>query len=424
MTYVAARATSIKSRRIAVDRPSTRHSQNRTSRVARIAAGIALSSSLALVAALPAAPAVAASTPSLPAVALPSAPTLAAPDVSSVSPVAVEELLATVPLADLNAGQLGGLLAQSPGLSGLPAAQLQQALTSSIEMLAGGGATLGQIDNPAGLVPALERRLESLLTPTQLAALPQGSALTTLLTSALGSANASQLLSGLLGSSSNPEALIERVLTALDPQKLDALLGSALTGEAVTKTTAGELASSLGATVHGLAEALGVSASVLPASAAALTAPLSNGGTAAVLLPVVQGAAGGLGGAGGPGGGSGSGSTLAPALIMTTTPPAVAASKSVAGKVKIISRKVRGNGVTVVMQVPGAGRVKLAGSGVKSVSAQTSTAERFTLHTVLTKARVASRRKHRHRHMKVELKASFTPLAGASSSASTAVAFS
>ncbi len=91
-------------------------------------------------------------------------------------------------------------------------------------------------------------------------------------------------------------------------------------------------------------------------------------------------------------------------------------------RIRIISRKVRGDAVTTVVQVPAAGRLTLRGSGVRAVSEQADRAERVTLRTVLTKAGVASLRKHRHR-LKLRLELSFKEVAGPSASTTTTVGF-
>lgn len=362
------------------------------SRARRIAAGIALSGVVASVAALPAAPA-GASSP-LPEVALPNVPAVTpTAGVSRLSPSEVEGLLSTIPLKDVNAAQLADVLSQEQGVGGVPSAQLQEALVKEIELLAGRGDTLGALTNPT--------------------------------------TDPSAMLGGLLSSSSNPGALVQQLLAGIDPQRLEALLGSPLTGELFGKTTAGGLASSLDTTTHSLAESVDTSASQLPASVMALTAPLVNGRDLAVLVPSLTGVTGGSGGPGGPGGNSGSGTAGppgSPGVIMATVPGSSAATstagaKQVAGSIKIISKKIRGNWATVVVQVPGAGRVSLAGSAIKPVSATASTAERLTLRTTLSKAHVTALRKHRHRSVNVKLKASFKPVGGSSSSATTTLRF-
>jgi hypothetical protein len=364
----------------------------------------------------------------------------------------VEKVLATVPLEDLNAAKLSELLSKLPGFSALPTGQLQQALTKVLEELAGKGDTLEQLGNPGELVSKLETELKALLSPTELLSLLKGKSLETFLTEAVGSPRPAELIYGLLNSATSPEQLVEQVLADVNPEKLETLLGTTLAGQPIIKTTVGQLASDLGANDEEVASSVNTTSTELPESAMALTTALANGKTLGVLdgakelglatlAPAKEGASGGSGGSGGSsgsGGGSGSsgsggsggasgsgGSAGSTTVVMNTYPAqgANAAAAGKAGKVKIVSRKVHGSSVTLVVQVPGAGRLTLAGGGIRAVSEQTSKAERLTLRTSLTKAALASRRK-RHRAIKLKLKASFTPVQGSSSTATTTVAFS
>jgi hypothetical protein len=399
------------------------------------------------------------------ALALPAAPAAASPqpaialpaEVSGLSSSKVQELLAGIPLNDLSATQLSEALSQLPGLSTLPVGQLQGALTQAIEQLQGKGDALGQLGNTAELVSKVETVLKTLLSPSQLLSLLKGENLTTLLSGALGSSEPSQLIDKLLQlNSANPVQLVEEILADVNPAKLQALLGgTTLTGESPTKSTVGELASKLGTTVGDLASSVGVTAEELPAAATALTANLTNGKTLGILdgltelslgvvVPAKESGSGGSGGTGGSGGSSGSagssgsggsggtsgnGTSGAPGsttLIVESpaaqsTGAASPAAKATKATVKVISHKVRGNDVTVVVQVSGAGKLTLAGKGVRSVSKQTSTAERVTLRTVLTKAGVASRK--RRRDLKVELNASFKAISGSSAASTATVVF-
>jgi hypothetical protein len=66
--------------------------------------------------------------------------------------------------------------------------------------------------------------------------------------------------------------------------------------------------------------------------------------------------------------------------------------------------------------------LRVSAGGLRAVSEQTSTAERVTVRTTLTKAGVASLHKH-HRGVKVKLTASFKPVHGSSSAIGTTVKF-
>jgi hypothetical protein len=177
----------------------------------------------------------------------------------------------------------------------------------------------------------------------------------------------------------------------------------------------------------------------------ALTAPLSDGKTLGVLdtvegidvgtltheLPGGSGGAGGSGGGsgggtGGPGGDGGAGtSSGVPGATTIVNYPYTSgggspSAKLASAKVEIVSRKVEGDVIVLVVQAPAAGKVSVAGKGVKSASRQTDKAERVTVRAILTKAELASMRKG-HRRVHVKLDVSFKPVSGASSAATTSV---
>jgi hypothetical protein len=92
-------------------------------------------------------------------------------------------------------------------------------------------------------------------------------------------------------------------------------------------------------------------------------------------------------------------------------------------KIKLLGRRVRGNKVALVLQVPSAGRLTLTGRGVRSVVEQTDGPEVVTLQTVLRKAGAASIHRRRYRRLEVKLDASFKGVGGQRSSITTRVAF-
>jgi hypothetical protein len=370
----------------------------------------------------------------------------------------VEQVLAGVPLKDLSAVQLSEVLAQLPGLEALTGSSLREALAKEIESLQGKNDALGQLLSSPGLVSGLEAQLKALLSVPGLAAfelplLLEGKSLSGVLGEVLGSVTARQALGGLLGSAVQPEQLLEQLLATPSPEKLEALLGSTVSGEPFTKGTVAGLANEVGTTPEGLAKDLNTTSSQLPASAMALTAPLADGKTLGVLDAVEgldlgllahekapegsgsgSGGPGGSGGSGGggagPGGAGGNGSTGMPGsttVVIDNLSARGAASGSSGGaktlaKVKVLSRKVKGSEAVLVVQVPSAGRLVLAGTRVRAVHEQTDRAERLTLRAVLTRAGVASLRA-RHRRMRVKLKLSFAPVGGPSSSTATTIAF-
>jgi hypothetical protein len=332
----------------------------------------------------------------------PSNPSIAIPATVSALPTGeVEKLLADIPISDLNKVQLTEALSKLPGLSTLPANKLKEALTQVVETLTNKGATIGKLLTPTEIVPTLESLLKNLLSPTELLSLLKGENLATELTNALGSLDPSQLLGALLSSSDTPEQLLTQLFATLNPE---ALLGTTLTGETFSKMTVGELASDLGMSAGTLANDLGVTITELPETADALTAPLLDGKTLAVLNGLGGVTLGLLNGsesketskegketseetskevtkeggssqskettkeAGANNGSNGSFPTGSGATTVLVTLPsalAVAPQSSLAtsagtkkqpGKVKILSHRVRGKVVTLVVQVPAAER--------------------------------------------------------------------
>jgi hypothetical protein len=223
-----------------------------------------------------------------------------------------------------------------------------------------------------------------------------------------------------LSGSSDPQALIEKILSALNPGTLQTLLGSVLSGAPFSKTTVEGIAGQLGTTPQTLAEDVGTTAAALPATAMALTAPLKNGET----LAVIDGVTGGTGASGGNGASGGPGTTTVVVLppSASAASPTSAAAGTKAGKVKVISHKVKGDRATVVVEVPSAGKLSVGGKGLRTISRETAKAERVTLHPGLTRAGISSLRKH-HRKLKVPIKVSFKQTGGASSSASIPLVF-
>ena len=376
--------------------------------------------------------------------------------VSGLKSGEVESVLASTPLEDLSAAQLAKPISELSGLGILSKnGSLKQALTETIKELAAKGDTLGQLGDSSDVVSELSAQLEEILPEPLLSLLLKGNNLSTLLTSGLGSLSLSQLVEGLLSSASEPEReqLIEQILTAAAPE-LQTLLGSTLTGEPFETSNVDELASKLGTTTDGFDEDLGSTSAEIPPTAMAVTAPLTDGKALTALegidglhlglleaSPEVPGAgtggaggssggsAGGAGGSGGSGasgaGGSGSG-TPGTTIILNdnpitpgaTTPGTTAATAS--AKVRIVSHKVKGHTLTLVVQVPAAGTLMVSGRGVRSLHKQVSKAERVTLRIALSKAGTASLRRHTH-GLAIKLDAAFAPVSGANSSAATTV---
>jgi hypothetical protein len=408
----------------------------------RPAAALSVALSVSLFALLGALPTASASTGSpAPSITLPAT-------VSALPPGEVEKLLSGVSLSDLNTTQLTEALSKLPGLSTLPAGKLKEALTKLIEGLTSKGATLGKLLEPSEIVPTLETELKKLLSLPELLSL-LGPNPTTKLTEALGSLNPSQLLNTLLGSSAKPEQLLTQLLAALNPELLKTLLGTTLTGAPFSKTTVGELAHELGMTTTTLTKELNTTIAQLPEAATALTAPLTNGKTLSVLNGLNELTIGLLGpgsketskeggkestnnkestkesGGAGSSGGPGITTIVNVPLAQSApnqSPTANRSSTKKAGKIKIISHRVRGKVLTLVVQVPAAGSITLGGNGIRPVHRETARAKRITLRTVLTKAGAALLRKYHHR-LQVKLRTSFKAADGSSSSTAVTVTF-
>lgn len=368
--------------------------------------------------------------------ALPTAPARAgtSPAVSLPPTEQVEEVLGQTPLGSLPTAELTKKLAELPAFEGVEAAALEKAIKEVVEALTSKGKSLEELLGGGEGAQLLQEKLEQalgVLTP-QLEALLGGNPQQKL-AEALESANVSELISKLLSGSSEPQVLVEQVLSALGPEKLQSLLGTLLSGEPFVKTTLEQLAAQLGTTPQALAEQFGKTPEQLPGTTMALVAPLANGEKLSILgkpsgvtVGVVKeaGEAFGLtGGSGGPGG------TTAVTVQGTATPapaspaPAAAAAGAKVGKLKVLSHSFRGHRATIVVQVPSAGVLSASGKGLQASRRETAKAERVTLHPSLTRAGTASLRRHRRRGVKVPIKVSFKPVSGSSSTSTVAVVY-
>jgi hypothetical protein len=388
--------------------------------------------------------------PTAPAGAVPGPVRPLAGTASSLSPATLQAILSDTPLSSLNASELAELLAQQPGLSTLPSGPLIESLTSSIESLAGGGKTLGDLADPSELLGGVEASLGGLLSPLELLTLLEGNSLSSVLTSGLGTLTPAEMLAGLLGGAAQPEEMIGELLASVDQQALGELLGSTLTGAPFVKGTVGDLATQLGMTAEGFAGSLGMTTGQLPASTLALTAPLSNGrllgvlngagGLAlAVLTPPSEGeggtggGSGGEGGAGGtsgsgPGSSSGSGSPPTNTTLNLTTltsvnnapgtsPPSISAQRR---HLRILSRWINGNHVTLLLEVPSAGSLVVRGFHLRTRRARVTHAGGLLERVHFTRLGIAALRRHRH-HPRVRVLVMFFPKTGPYSSANTAM---
>jgi hypothetical protein len=316
------------------------------------------------------------------------------------------------------------------------------------------------------------------LSPEQLTALQT---ILPALTGELGEGGLSQLRSDL---HALPGGLSVEELAALDPAHLGALIGEAfktatpsqlapivadlLGGLSWSPGTTGSLANSLGVPLETLAGNLGETAEGAFSEVPAVTSQLGNEGQVAgvvakakglafgLLKPLSEGKEGGSGGgsgsggsgSGGSGGSSGSGGQgtggaggaggpgnpaggLTVVLNVPTTTAGSAAAPGAAphtvarkkvGPIRVLSHRVKGGVVTLVLAIPAAGRVTLSGSGLHPRSVHIGKARRLTIRATLTRAGRASLHARRNR-LRVRLKTTFKPVSGASSSAAVTVTF-
>ena len=359
-------------------------------------------------------------------------------------------MLGQTPLSTLESGQLVGILSRVPGLEGVNAGELKEALEKALSTLTSHGGNLQELLSGGGATD-LKASLEEALGPLSglLSTLLGGNPLTKL-TEALKTENVQGVLGELLGKATQPQQLIGDILAAIDPQHLQELLGSSLTGEPFSKLNVGEVAGKVGTTGEDLVGELGKTTTELPETAMALTAPLTSGKELAVLNGLkgvtlgllegagktVEGLGGGSGGSGGSGSGGGTGGSggagsnggsggSGTTVVVQNSQPGGAGAKAtttVVGKLKLISHHVKGHRATIVVQVPSAGYLTMSSKGLRSLSRQTARSERVTLTAALTRAGTASLRKH-HQRLKLVLKLQFKPTSGAASSATLSVLF-
>jgi hypothetical protein len=373
-------------------------------------------------------------------------------------------------LASLHVGLLS---TEELGLAGL-----EEGLRHGIEQL-GATATIGELANTAELLPDIEAKLNSLLTSLLGSAL--GASQQQDLSEALATLNLDQLVGALLASAKEPAQLdgltdlAGKLFEGLGPGGLEGVLGDSTLAGGFAPTTVENVARELSTTPEVLSGELGQTAEQLPATTTLLTAPVTDGKLLAV-APAVKGLALGLlgavsgeetgngsgegsgtgqgegkggsgsgegsGGSGESKGGSGSGQggsgapgtvgsggntgTLTLVVSLPSAPGAPSAvansAKSATPKIKLLSAKTKGALATIALQAPASGRLTLHGNGVTSSSRIVARAQRVTMRLRLSKAGVASLRRHRGR-LKVKLHLSFITTAGASSSATTTLSF-
>lgn len=371
-----------------------------------------------------------------------------------------------VPLETLEAPKLAGLLAgltPIDQLSGLPltvlprstlgAAALEASLQDAIAKAVAAGDTLGQVLSAKGLSPYLGESLTTALgTAVEPAvALLLKESVEEVLAEGLATTSVTALTSSLLNEAAHPTALAEALAESLDAATVQTRTGSLPAPAPVQSITLEELAAQLSLTPDSLAEQLG--APTLVGSTPVTLSQLADGHELALLrgagglvagvlskateeagpleevIESVKEAVGGSSGGGTPGGTTLVNSTTGGSTSVVVNPPASPAgagaplrAAATLGKLKLISRRVRGTVVTLVLQVPAAGGLRIGASGMRAITRALHGAARVTVRIGLTKARAARLHRRRGRVLKLAVRASFVALGGAKSSVGTRVA--
>jgi hypothetical protein len=345
----------------------------------------------------------------------------------------VESLLGKTPLESLPTAELTEKLSGLPALEGVEAGALEKAVKEVIELLKGKGGDLEELLKGGEGATLLKEKLTEALGPlgSKLEQLLGGNPQVKL-EEILSSLGIKELLGKLLSGSGEPQALIQQILSALTPEKLQSVLGTLPAGTPVA-TTLEQLASELGTTPQALAEEFGKTAEQLPATTMALVAPLADGeklgvvnGAEGVTLGLIKGAentAGLTGGTGGPGGSGGAGGSPSGQSSSPAPAPATVVAAANVGKLKVLSHSFKDHRATIVVEVPAAGVLTLSGKRLLAVRHETDKAERVTLHPTLTRAGVASVRKSRRRGLKVPIKVAFKPVGGTASTATVSLTY-
>jgi hypothetical protein len=403
----------------------------------RIGAVVLLGAICALLAAVPAG--ASASTPSV---------TPADVSVSSAE-------LATIKLDALGAqsSQLAAVLADIPALGALstgtldslvealPANSTLQSLLSAIKTATGVEVTAGEVtqvllanptEDPAALATLLGD-VASLLQGTAHA--PQ---LQEILENVIDGLTPEQLqqLETVLGISGTPQELAGTILDKLAEGELTSELATAVDDLGTTTATTGsELATALGTTPAALAGTLGMSEGVLDSAAGASTPLASMGGMLTALAnpdgltlaTVPSGLTGGTGGNGASGtnGANGTSSTTTTTSSTTSgaaTPAAATKTAAKSAKIQIVSHKVKGDVLTLVVKVPAAGSLTVSAAHAKAVKRKATKAGTLTVKLHLTRAGAADVRRH-HNKLSVKVTAAFKAAGGTASAASATVRF-
>jgi hypothetical protein len=356
-------------------------------------------------------------------------------------------LLADIPaLGALPTGTLGGVI------GALPANSTLQDLLSAVKLATGVEVTAGEatqvlLENPTADPAVLANVLSDVAT--LLHGSPQAPQLDEVLGNLIDGLTPEELqqLETALGVNGTPQELAASLAGKLADGELTNELATVV-GELgpTTATTGSEVASSAGATPAALAGELGIAEGVLDTASGTSTPVGSLGGALAVLghpdgltlatVPsTLLGGAGGNGASGGNGatgsngasGSNGSDTTSSTTTTSTTatgsTMVPATATKAAAktAKVKIVSHKVKGSTLTLVVRVPAAGKLTVSAAHTKLVRKTAGKASTITLKIHLTRAGIADAR--RNHSLKVKVTAAFKAAGGVASLATTTAHF-
>ncbi|HEY3829616.1 MAG TPA: hypothetical protein VGL57_10520 [Solirubrobacteraceae bacterium] len=324
-------------------------------------------------------------------------------------------------LSALPTGTLDSLIAGLPTNSTLQDLLAEVKAATGVEVTTGEaiGVVLGDAAANPDVLSHLLGEAASLLHGT-----PQAGALEAVLTNLISGLTPAQLqqLESQLGATGSPAELAATLADKLADGELDSELATVL-GELGTTaaTTGSQAATTVGMTASKLASELGLGEEALKAASGTST-PLGSlsgvldtlAGPAGLTLATVPNTPGSTTTTNG-------GSTTTTNNTSTTSTTTLGAatsgkSSTAPGKVKIISHRVKGHRLVLVVRVPSAGELTVTGAHAKRELRKPKRAGTMTLEIPLTNAAVADVR-HRHK-LKIQLRAAFRPASGAASAAS------
>jgi hypothetical protein len=326
--------------------------------------------------------------------------------------------LSTVPI-----GTLDSLIALLPTNSTLQDLLAEVKAATGVEVTTGEalGVVLGDAAANPDVLSHLLGKVASLLHGSL-----QAGELEEILTNLISGLAPTQLqqLEDELGTTGSPSELAGTLAGRLANGELDSELATVL-GQlgSTTAMTGSQAATTVGMAAGKLASELGLGEEALEA-ASGTTTPLGSlggvldslAGPTGLTLATVPSAPGATTTTNG-------GSTTTSNTSMTSTSTSITPgagspgkSSTAPGKVKIISHRIKGHVLVLVVLVPSAGAVTVTGAHARSEHRKSHGAGTMTVEIPLTNAAIADvRRRHK---LKLQIRAAFRPTSGAASSAS------